>query len=91
MLRCLPHLAAETRLVDGSILRPLRKVKRNPPNPKAWSHAEIRGLLDVAAKLVGGRKCPRSQLTKAWILVGYSTGLRLDEPTTMPLGLADQT
>jgi integrase len=79
MLRCLLHFAAETRLVDGSILRPLRKVKRNPPNPRAWSHTEIRCLLDVAAKLVGGRKCPRSLLARAWILVGYSTGLRLDD------------
>jgi len=79
MLRCLLHFAAEMRLVDASIVRPLRKVKRIPPNPRAWSHAEIRRLLAIAAELTGGRKCPRNTLAKAWILVGYSTGLRLDD------------
>lgn len=79
MLRVLLHFAAELRLVDASILRPLRKVKRLPPNPRAWSHAEIRRLLAVAADQTGGRKCPRSLLAKAWILVAYSTGLRLDD------------
>jgi|DEB19_MinimDraft_3_1074340.scaffolds.fasta_scaffold08528_4 integrase len=79
MLRCLLHFAASERIVDASILRPLRRVKRVPPNPRAWSHAEIRTLLSVAANLRGGRKCPRSLLARAWILVAYSTGLRLED------------
>lgn len=79
MLRVLLHFAASERLVDASILRPLRKVKRLPPNPRAWSHAEIRTLLSVAANLTGGRKCPRAKLAKAWILAAYSTGLRLGD------------
>ena len=79
MLRCLLHFAASERLVDASILRPLRRVKQIPPNPRAWSHAEIRSLLSVAANMTGGRKCPRNKLARAWILVAYSTGLRLDD------------
>jgi integrase len=79
MLRCLLHFAASERLVDASILRPLRRVKQIPPNPRAWSHAEIRSLLAVAANLAGGRKCPRAKLARAWILVAYSTGLRLED------------
>ena len=79
MLRCLLHFAASERLVDASIVRPLRKVKQVPPNPRAWSHAEIRRLLAVAENLRGGRKCPRSLLARAWILTAYSTGLRLQD------------
>lgn len=77
MLGRLLTFAAGERLVDASILRPLRRVKRLPPSPVAWSHAEIRKLLSVTEKLTGGMKCPHSQLMRAWLLVAYSTGLRL--------------
>ena len=77
MLGRLLAFAAAEGVVDASIVRPLRRVKRLPPSPIAWSHAEIRTLLGVAAKLSGGAKCPHSTLMKAWLLVAYSTGLRL--------------
>jgi integrase len=77
MLGRLLAFAAAERLVDASIVRPLRRVKRLPPSPIAWSHTEIRRLVAVAAKLSGGRKCPHSLLMQAWLLVAYSTGLRL--------------
>lgn len=77
MLGRLLAFAASERLVDASIVRPLRRVKRDPPSPVAWSHAEIRRLLAVAAKLTGGTKCPHRTLMRAWLLVAYSTGLRL--------------
>lgn len=77
MLGRLLAFAASERLVDASIVRPLRRVKRDPPSPVAWSHSEIRRLLAVAANLAGGRKCPHRTLMKAWLLTAYSTGLRL--------------
>lgn len=77
MLGRLLKFAADEKLVDASILRPLRRVKRLPPSPVAWSHADIRTLLSVCPKLTGGQKCPHSTLMKAWLLVAYSTGLRL--------------
>lgn len=77
MLGTLLRFAASEKLVDASILRPLRRVKRPPPAPRAWSHDEIRHLLKHAAALTGGRKCPHALLMRAWILTAYSTGLRL--------------
>jgi site-specific recombinase XerD len=77
MLNRLLAFAAAEGLVDASIVRPLRRVKRLPPCPVAWSHAEIRRLVAVAANLTGGQKCPHSTLMTAWLLVAYSTGLRL--------------
>jgi integrase len=77
MLGRLLAFAASEGLVDGSIVRPLRRVKRLPPSPVAWSHAEIRRLMSVAASLTGGAKCAHSTLMQAWLLVAYSTGLRL--------------
>lgn len=79
MLGRLLRFAAECRMVDASIVRPLRRVKRDPPSPIAWSHADIRRLLAVCPKLTGGMKCPHGQLMRAWILVAYSTGLRLSD------------
>lgn len=78
MLGRLLRFAADEKLVDASIVRPLRRVKRLPPCPVAWSHSEIRSLLAAAAKLRGGMKCPHSVLIRAWLLVAYSTGLRTD-------------
>lgn len=77
MLQRLLGFAAAEKLVDASIVRPLRRVKREPPSPIAWSHGEIRELLEAAGSLAGGRKCRHSVLMRAWLLVAYSTGLRL--------------
>lgn len=80
MLRSLLKFAAAERLVDASIVRPLRRVKMAPPNPRAWSHAELARLVAVASETRGGtRKCPYRLLLPAWILTGYSTGLRLED------------
>lgn len=77
MLGTLLRFAASEGIVNASIVRPLRRVKRPPPAPRAWSHDEIRHLLASAATLKGGRKCPHAVLMRAWILTAYSTGLRL--------------
>ena len=80
MLRSLIRFAADERLVAKSILRPLRRVKRNPPSPRAWSHAEIIKLLDACHGLPGRTlKCSLETLMPAWILAAYSTGLRLND------------
>jgi integrase len=80
MLRSLLAFAAEERLVAKSILRPLRRVKRNPPSPRAWSHAEIIKLLEACEGLPGRTlKCSLATLMPAWILAAYSTGLRLND------------
>lgn len=79
MLGVLLRFAASERIVDGSIVRPLRRIKRPPPSPVAWSHAEIHHLLKAATRLPGGRKCPHSLLMRAWVLTAYSTGLRLED------------
>jgi integrase len=80
MLRSLLAFAAEERLVAKSILRPLRRVKRNPPSPRAWSHAEIIQLLEACKGLPGRTlKCSLETLMPAWILAAYSTGLRLND------------
>lgn len=78
MLGRLLAFAAAEKLVDASIVRPLRRVKRVPPSPQAWSHSEIRRLLAACGKLPGGRKCKHAALLRAWLLVAYSTGLRTD-------------
>ena len=77
MLWTLLRFAASERLVDASIVRPPRRVKRPPPAPRAWSHAEIIHLLDACKRLPGGKKCKHAVLMRAWVLVAYSTGLRL--------------
>lgn len=80
MLRTLMRFAADEGYVAKSILRPLRRVKRPSPNPRAWSHAEICHLLEVAKEMPGGTlKCPLNILLPAWILTAYSTGLRLND------------
>jgi integrase len=79
MLQRLLTFAADAGLLDKSILRPLRRIKRPPPCPVAWSHREIHHLLKACERLPGGMKCPHAQLMRAWILVAYSTGLRLSD------------
>ena len=77
MLQRLMNFAASEGLMDKSIVRPLRKIKRTPKNPTAWSHAEIHRLLEAADKLRPGRKVSNRLLMRAWVAVAYSTGLRL--------------
>lgn len=67
-------------LVDISIGKPLRRVKADPPLVRAWTHDELRHLLSVASEMPGGTlRCPYKLLLPAWILVGYSSGLRLGD------------
>lgn len=67
-------------LVDKSIGRPLRRVKADPPLVRAWTHQELSHLLSVASQMSGGTlRCPYRILLPAWILVGYSSGLRLGD------------
>lgn len=67
-------------VVDSSIAKPLRRVKCDPPLVRAWTHQELRHLLAVAAEMSGGTlRCPYRLLLPAWILVGYSSGLRLGD------------
>lgn len=81
MLNTLRRAAAKDGLlVDASIATPLRRVKNTLPIVRAWSHDEIRKLLAVAAEMPGNfRQCPRRVLLPAWILVAYSSGLRLGD------------
>jgi len=79
MLCTLRRAALRDGLVD-ECTRPVRKVKYSLPVVRAWDHAEIRRLLSVAAQMPGGTlKCPYSLLLPAWILFGYSSGLRLGD------------
>ena len=70
-------------LRDGLVAectRPVRRVKYHLPVVRAWTHDEIRSLLSVAANMPGGTlRCPYSLLLPAWILFGYSSGLRLGD------------
>jgi integrase len=77
MLQRLMTFAASEGLLDRSIVRPLRRIKRSPKNPTAWSHGEIHALLQAAAEMPGGHKVRNSVLMRAWVAVAYSTGLRL--------------
>lgn len=67
-------------VVDASIGKPLRRVKADPPLVRAWTHGELSHLLAVASQMTGGTlRCPHKILLPAWILVGYSSGLRLGD------------
>ena len=81
MLNTLRRAAAKDGLlVDSSIARPLRRIKWSLPIVRAWSHDEIRQLLAVASEVPGRfRHCPRRVLLPAYILVAYSSGLRLGD------------
>lgn len=77
MLGTLLRFAAQEGYVDKSIVRPLRRVKVPQPNPTALSHEQIAKWLATAEAMQGGtRTCEYKILLPAWILVGYSTGLR---------------
>jgi integrase len=80
MLQTLLRFAAEEGLIGRTVVRKLRRVKCSAPNPTAWSHEDIRRLLAVASETPRGTfRCPWSLLLPAWILVAYSTGLRLGD------------
>lgn len=80
MLRSLMRFAISEGYVAKSIARPLRRVKRNPPNPRAWSHSELNKLIATAKAMRGKTKaCPLNVLMPAWVCVAYSTGLRLQD------------
>lgn len=79
MLATLRRAALKAGLVDectGS----LRRVKAPHQLPRAWTHAEILALLAAAKEMRGGTKrCKWSVLMPAYILVAYSSGLRLGD------------
>lgn len=80
MLNTLRKAALEDGLVVDECTRPIRKVKYELPLVRAWTHAEMRQLLAVASEMPGGTlRCPYKLLLPAWILVGYSSGLRLGD------------
>ena len=80
MLNTLRKAALRKGLVVDQCTGPLRRVKCDYPLPRAWSHDEIRQLLRAAAEQPGGTQhCPWRILLPAWILVGYSSGLRLGD------------
>lgn len=80
MLQTLLRFAADEGLIGRTVVRKLRRVKCVAPNPSAWSHADIRRLLAVASEMKRGTvRCPWRILLPAWILVAYSTGLRLGD------------
>jgi integrase len=80
MLQSLRKAALGDGLLVDNCTRPIRRVKYSLPIPRAWSHDELARLLAVAAEMPGGtRRCPYSLLMPAWILVGYSSGLRLGD------------
>jgi integrase len=80
MLRSLMRFAAAEGLVDRSIVRPLRRVKLPRPDPRAWSHDDIRRLLAAADRMQGRTlHCQLKILLPAWILTAYATGLRLTD------------
>jgi site-specific recombinase XerD len=80
MLSTLRKAALRDGLLVDDCTRPIRKVKHHLPMVRAWTHSEMRHLLAVAAEMPGGTlHCPHRVLLPAWILVGYSSGLRLGD------------
>ena len=84
MLSTLRKAALRDGLVVDDCTRPIRRVKYTLPMVRAWTHDEIRHLLSIAAEMPGGTlHCPHKILLPAWILVGYSSGLRLGDLLTI--------
>lgn len=80
MLSTLRRAALRDGLLVDDCTRPIRRVKHTLPMVRAWTHEEMRHLLAVAAEMPGGTlHCPHRILLPAWILVGYSSGLRLGD------------
>jgi integrase len=79
MLCTLRKAALQDGLVDDCTDK-IRRVKVNMPLPRAWSHAEIERLLNAAGNMKrGSGRCPWKVLMPAYILVAYSSGLRLGD------------
>lgn len=80
MLSTLRKAALRDGLLVDDCTRPIRRVKHTLPLVRAWTHDEMRHLLAVAAEMPGGTlHCAHKILLPAWILVGYSSGLRLGD------------
>jgi len=80
MLSTLRKAALRDGLLVDDCTRPIRRVKHVLPMVRAWTHDEMRHLLSVASEMPGGTlHCPHKILLPAWILVGYSSGLRLGD------------
>ena len=80
MLSTLRRAALRDGLLVDDCTRPIRRVKHTLPMVRAWTHDEMRHLLAVASEMPGGTLyCPHRILLPAWILVGYSSGLRLGD------------
>ncbi len=80
MLSTLRRAALRDGLLVDDCTRPIRRVKHTLPMVRAWTHDEMRTLLAVASEMPGGTLyCPHRILLPAWILVGYSSGLRLGD------------
>lgn len=63
--------------LNTRIHRPFRRVKVPRPLPVAWSHADIRRLIEVARAAKGHvRDLKRSDFLVAWLLTGYCLGIR---------------
>lgn len=79
MLCTLRKAAIQDGLVE-ECTRKIRRVKADLPLPRAWSHDEIRTLLDHARNMRGGTyRCRWGDLMPAYILTAYSSGLRLGD------------
>lgn len=84
MLSTLRKAALRDGLVVDDCTHGIRRVKHTLPMVRAWTHDEIRHLLSVAAETTGRTLyCPLKILLPAWILVGYSSGLRLGDLLTV--------
>jgi integrase len=80
MLSTLRKAALRDGLLVDDCTLPIRRVKHNLPMVRAWTHQEMAHLLAVASEMPGGTlHCPHKVLLPAWILVGYSSGLRLGD------------
>lgn len=80
MLCTLRRAALRNGLLVDDCTSEIRRVKCPRPLPRAWSHEEIRRLLTAASEMPGGTtRCPWKILLPAWILVAYSSGLRLGD------------
>lgn len=80
MLCTLRRAALRGGLLVDDCTGEVRRVKCPRPLPRAWSHEEIRRLIAAAKEMPGGTsRCPWRILLPAWILVAYSSGLRLGD------------
>lgn len=64
--------------IAPSISDEIMEVKQRAKIPVCWTDEELRTLMATASKQVGRFKsrCPKALFWRAWILVGYETGIR---------------